>query len=437
MKGSKAVSLLVLLFFVAFGVWAGGDQEGQDADGPVELRVGWWGNADRDQLYYAINDLYMAENPNVEITTMSPGWNDYWVQIATMYAGGTAPDVVQFQANQIGEYCSKGVLTPLQPYVDSGVIDLNNWNMEFVNTGNYEGELYMITIGMTSQAMYLNETWIEELGYELWDFDQNISWAEFEDWMIELQAHMPEGAYAGMDFYDNSDLAWIFIRQHMPAGTEWVDADGNFAVPVEVLEEWYAMGERLRQAGAFPPLGWFQEWRNKPWQDGVIANRRTVYRAENANKYALFSAYSDDDIAIRRVQTAPDGENPHGELLITSALGISETSDLKDVAADYINFFVNNEEAQIIFSAEVGVPGSLSIQQAIAPHINEFDVIATDYLNMVSADTAPFLPKPPGIWALQNEIRVAGEAVSFGEMTPREAAEYIVDIANETIADNL
>ena len=93
------------------------------------LRVAWWGNTVRDQLYFAINDLFMAENPDVEIITESPGWGDYWVSMATAYASGSAPDVVQFQSNQIGEYCSKGVLLPLDGYVADGTIDLSDWNM--------------------------------------------------------------------------------------------------------------------------------------------------------------------------------------------------------------------------------------------------------------------------------------------------------------------
>lgn len=102
------------------------------------LRVAWWGTTERDKLYYQINDMFMAEHPNVEIVTESPGWNDYWVAQATAYASNSAADVVQFQSNQIGEYCSKGVLTPLDSYVESGAINLEDWNQDLVDTGKYE-----------------------------------------------------------------------------------------------------------------------------------------------------------------------------------------------------------------------------------------------------------------------------------------------------------
>ncbi|MCG8401152.1 MAG: extracellular solute-binding protein, partial [Firmicutes bacterium] len=311
-------------------------KEETPADGKkVQLRIGWWGNAERDKLYYKINDLFMAENPNVEIITSSPGWNDYWVKIATDYASGNAPDIVQFQANQIGEYCPKGVLIPLDPYIDSGVINLDNWNMEFVDTGKYKDKLYMVTIGITAQAMFLNKTWIEELGFEVWDFEKSISWDEFEKLMIDIQKKLPEGTYAGLDFYNNSDLAWIWIRQHSPAGIEWVGKDGKFAPSIETLEGWYALCDRLRKAGAFPPIEWTQEWSARPWQDGAIVSRKVLYRAENANKYKLFTEYAEDDIVIRRVQSDPGALNPNAELLITSAFGISDTSENKDIAAKY------------------------------------------------------------------------------------------------------
>jgi polyhydroxyalkanoate synthesis regulator phasin len=55
---------------------------------------------------------------------------------------------------------------------------------------------------------------------------------------------------------------------------------------------------------------------------------------------------------------------------------------------------------------------------------------------MISKEAPPFIAKAPGIWAIQNEIASAAELVASGDMTPEDAAKYITDIANETIAEN-
>lgn len=399
------------------------------------LRVAWWGNSTRDQLYFVINDLFMAEHPDVQIETESPGWGDYWTAQATAYASGSAADVVQFQSNQIGEYCSKGVLTPLDDYVADKTIDLDNWNMDFVSTGNYGDNLYMITLGLTAQALYVNETYLNELGMELWPADQDITWDEFADYLKQVQEKLPDDTYACMDIYTNNDLVWVWIRENSEDGTEWVDADGKFAPSAETLAGWYAYSNDMREAGTTASVEWTQEWNSKAWEEGPLVNRKVLFYFANANQAKTYQNSMDDHLEMRKVPVGNNGH--HGDLLITSSFGISETSDKKDLAAEYINFFVNNQEAQKIFNMELGVPGSLTVQEMLAENgMDPSDQAATDYLNMISKEAPPFIAKAPGVWAIQNEIASAAELVAGGDMTPEDAAEYIIGIANDVIAEN-
>ncbi len=406
------------------------------ASGKEVLRVAWWGNTNRDKLYFAINDLFMAENPNVEIVTESPGWADYWVSMATAYASGSAPDVVQFQSNQIGEYCSKGVLLPLDGYVKDGVIDLSEWNQSYAATGKYEDQLYMISLGITAQSMIINKTMVEKYGMTLWGEDENISWAEFEAFLNELQAKLPEDTYAALDFYNNNDLAWVWIRQNSPIGTEWVDAEGKFAPTLETLSGWYDLANRLRKSGAIANAAWTQEWAARAWQEGALAMGKVAFFFANANQYKMFQNGIEDDIVLRRVPTHPGGQNEFGDLLITSSFGISKTAKNPDLAARYINFFVNNMEAQKIFKMELGVIGNQTIQAELNKNADPSDVKAAEYLGRVGATTLPFIPKAPGVWAVQSEIESASHMVAEGVMTPEQAAQSVIDIANDVIAEN-
>jgi len=400
----------------------------------TKLRVAWWGNSERDQLMYAINDLFMAEHPNVEIVTESPGWDDYWVNQATAFASGSAADVVQFQSNQFGEYASKGVLEPLDQYVESGIIDLDNWNMDLVNTGIYNDSLYFITCGVTAQSLFVNEDLLTEAGMELWDFEEDITWSEFEDYLNELQSKLPQDTYAGFDFYANNDLVWVWIRQNSEDGYEWVDGDGNFAPSAETLTSWFDISQRLREERTFASVEWTTEWNTKAWQEGALVSRKVVFFFENANKYKIYQNNSQDNIELRKVPLSDEGKA--GDLIISSAWGISETSENKELAAEYINFFLNNEEAQKIYNMEIGVPGSLTIQEALAKTADPSDIIAMDYMNMVAESAPRFIPKAPGVWAVQDSIKSAAENVAYGNITPQQAAESIIQTANDLIAEN-
>ena len=103
----------------------------------------------------------------------------------------------------------------------------------------------------------------------------------------------------------------------------------------------------------------------------------------------------------------------------------------------FINFFVNNEEAQKVFNMELGIPGSSSIQNMIAENgMDPADQMATDYLNDISEIAPAFVPKAPGVWAIQDEISCTAESIAMGAMTTSDAAQHIVEIANEMIAEN-
>lgn len=410
------------------------NQEKADTGEKETLRVAWWGTTTRDQLYYQINDLFMAEHPNVEIITESPGWNDYWTAQSTAFASGSAADVVQFQSNQIGEYCSKNVLAPLDDYVASGTINLDNWNEGFVDTGRYNDNLYMVSLGMTAQALYVNETFLNELGMELWPEEEDITWDEFADYLNEVQSKLEADTYAGLDIYTNNDLVWVWIRENCEEGYEWLDKDGNFAPSEETLASWYEYSNNLRKSGAFANVEWTQEWNSKAWEEGPLVNRKVLFYFANANQYKTYQNSMEDTLAIRKVPVGNNGK--HGDLLITSAFAISETSKNKDLAAEYINFFVNNEEAQKIFNMELGVPASMTIQELLEPDADPSDVAATKYLNMISEEAPPFIAKAPGVWAIQNEISSVAEQVAVGNLTPADAAKHIKEIANEMIAEN-
>ena len=85
---------------------------------------------------------------------------------------------------------------------------------------------------------------------------------------------------------------------------------------------------------------------------------------------------------------------------------------------------------------ELGVPASLTIQEELAKDADPCDIAATEYLNMVAEEAPPFVPKAPGVWAIQDEINSTAELVATGSLTAEEGAQHIIEVANEMIAEN-
>jgi len=408
---------------------AGGDLSG-------DLRVTWWGNTQRDQLYQQINEMFMAEHPGVNIITESPGWNDYWPAVATSFASGSAPDVIQFQSGRVGEFVPMGVLAPLDEYVDNGTINLEGWNKDLANTGIFDNNLYMVTLGITAQTCYINQTYLDELGIELWAEDEDITWDEFTKFMKEVQDKLPAGSHALQEIAKNNDLIWLWMRQHTPAGVEWTDAEGNFAPTEEALTKWFDLADKMRQEESLPSVALGQEWEQLSWEEGAFVNRNVVFYFANANQIMTYQNATEDKIVMRKVPTAPDADNAHGDLLISSAFAVSEASKQKELAATYIDFFANNIEAQKVFNFELGVPGSLAVQEALVANADPANIMANDYVNMVSETALPFVPMQPGVAAVVDEIIKVGQEVGAGSRDTTSAAQTVLSTANDLIRTN-
>ena len=85
-------------------------------------------------------------------------------------------DVVQMDKAYIKQYVDNGMLVDLQPYVDSGVIDLKNVDKTVQEFGKIGDGLYAVCIGVNSPALLYNKTLLTENGIEIRD---NMTMEEF------------------------------------------------------------------------------------------------------------------------------------------------------------------------------------------------------------------------------------------------------------------
>ena len=431
-KGTcRMLALLVMLAVVGALLFAGAAAERASK---TELRVSWWGATGRDEKYLAIIDEYAKRNPDIGLTPEYAGWADYWGKMATLVAAKNLPDVHQYTNNQLGEYYSKGAVISLEPYVASGVIKLNDWNQGMVDSGRINGELVAITLGITAPTMIINMTWAEELGIKIFDFDKNLTWTEFARWLkTEVQPKMPAGTYAFGDYSKDENYWWTWVRQN---NAQWIDGNGRYAVPVGVIEQYYAYMDDLRKAGAAPPLSFTVEDNAKARGDNAFNTRRMLIRPTNANQAKLeqqFMKNKNDQVEMRRLPKR-DGATTSAEALITSAMTIASNSKFPDESAKFINYFVNDPVAQKIYNGEIGVPGSLTVQEMLKPNLSKVAAMEIDYINMIATGAPPTEPKPAGIWAFDAEIQQMHQLVASGQMTPRQAAEATIDRANRFLA---
>ena len=116
----------------------GDNSAAQAASGDkVTLSLCWWGNQTRNDVTKKAVDLYMEQNPNVEIKVEFTDWSGYWDKLSAMAAGGNLPDIIQMDYSYLQQYQQSGQLADLSQFIDSGVIDKLNYLSDFMLENGY------------------------------------------------------------------------------------------------------------------------------------------------------------------------------------------------------------------------------------------------------------------------------------------------------------
>ena len=120
------------------------------------------GNEETLQKMY---DAFHEEYPNITVNIETIGYDDYFTQMQTRVAGGTAPDCYELNIENFAAYANKGVLAELTG------IDTSGYNTTALNAFSVDGKQY-------GDAMEACEK-ISALGEDIYGIYQPITFNEF------------------------------------------------------------------------------------------------------------------------------------------------------------------------------------------------------------------------------------------------------------------
>ena len=139
-------------------------QADETADGEgVVIKFGAWGS-DHDNAAF----LEMAEGiadavpgvKGIELVTYA-STSDFWNNLPSQVAAGTAPDLVLPTNENVFEYIDGGLYQPF----DESLIDLSNIDESAINVWTVDGQLYGIPIDAQPTCLLLNLDLFKELGF--------------------------------------------------------------------------------------------------------------------------------------------------------------------------------------------------------------------------------------------------------------------------------
>ena len=408
--------------------------------GEYELGFGWWGNQVRDEVTKAAADFFTENYPNITFNLNTQGWSNYWALMSTYSANNDLPDIMQQDYAYIEQWVEAGDLLDLTPYVESGALDLSKIPQSIIDTGKVGDGIYAVCAGVNAPSLLYNKTLTDSLNIEV---PLNLTWDQFVEISEKIYAETGVGAVYG---HGNSENQPTFYTRGL-GYTEFWNAEG-IAASAEEMTGYY---QRLLDGVA---AGWlFDTDKLAGVNTTDLAQDPLVYGTSNDVRSWCAFAFSNQIAAYQAAATADGIElgltnwasaDPAASNYMKPSQFFSVTTDTKnpDLAVAFLNYLINDVQANTILRAERGVPANSEVAAAIADEVTKLDPtygMAVEYLAFVEENSSPiFPPLPSYAGTVQTEViqTLSEECLLKGtSMTAEEAAQTLVDMTAEIASD--
>ena len=392
------------------------------------LRVAWWGSESSNALYLGEADMFQ-EATGIEYEAEYLAWDDYWTKINTLAAANDLPDTLRMDYQYILNYVDKNLLMDLTPLVESGAIDLSKVPDSAVSGGRFGEGLYGINAGSNGLTTAVNIKLVEDAGMEV--LSNEATWEEFEAWAIEF--HEKTGLY-GVDLFGLKDFNGVFRIFSRERGQElYNEAQDGAGFDAATLADYFASVLRLQEAGATQNIADAVTdigKENYPFSKGEAAAIFTV--TDSFTTYAAMLKDTYGEVAMRLLPGAAATKAMF--VKPSQFLSISANAELVDEAAQFINYWVNDEAANLFIAGRRGVPINPEIATLVGASLDENSMHVFEYMNMMAGYASDlYAPDPQAHGEISDEYNRQVQAVLYGESTPEEAAQALVDFINKAL----
>nr|WP_321307123.1 ABC transporter substrate-binding protein [uncultured Sphaerochaeta sp.] len=429
MKNVSKVVVGMLIVALSFSsVFAAGQKESAsspaDSD-KIVLRIAWWGNQLRNDITQKVINMYMEQHPDVTIEAEFTDWSGYWDKLATQAAGGGLPDIIQMDYSYLLQYSNSNQLANLNDYISSGVINTSRIADAVVKSGSVEGSTYAIALGSTAPMMMYDQATIDKAGVKIpinptvTEF-YNLSQTIYEQTGIPMfwESGMNQILYVarGVGSEIFSDLS-KGISKSSAAHFELVEKFAN--APFHISPE--LLAEKNTLVVDQMPINDLTTWNQFTVSNGFSA----IYQAAGSRPMGVCMYPKLDNAVKEPVYVKP-----------TMFFSVSDTSEHKDAAAAFIDFFVNSMEANSILKGERGIPVNSEVATAVKSDVNQVDAVAYNYLAEVNKVATPVdPPNPPGFSEVEALLLTYVDRIRYGIMTADQATKEFVPKAQAILAN--
>jgi multiple sugar transport system substrate-binding protein len=401
----------------------------------IEISFTWWGDTRRNEIFGAVCDDFEAANPGIKVIREPAAFGEYWDKLSTRIAGGNAPDVMGIHANFGSDLATRGVLADLQPFIDSGLFEVDGIADSLIQSSRIGGLLCILPQGITIECMYINQTLLDEVGIDFGiDYKNNngtFTYASFLDaakrFTEAAHAKGMSGVYFGAPGGPDNVASLQYWSRTTLGGIDLYKDEGGLGITEEALAKWFALHKELIDIGAAADAATSLEDASAPLEDKLFTRGKVLISSTSANQYSQYqSQMTDSELYLLPFPIAEDGSSYNA--LVASHFAISNQSGdtHKEAAAKFLNHFFNRESAVSIFKLEQGVPINSKLADSIAKTLDPLSAYVIGFVNDFTAKGARFWVYPPaGSNEFTELLATAAQSVTYGQSSPEDAAKSL------------
>ena len=412
---------LVLVGCGGGGGGQGGSGGGEEYSGPsVELAF-WNGFTGGDGPYMnALVDQFNAEHDNIQISTNTVEWEDYYQTVPVAVRSEEGPDVGVMHVDQLGTNAARGVIIPLDEVADALGLEESDFDPTVWNAGIYDGQRFGIPLDIHPLALYYNKSLMEEAGLDPNRPPQTRD--EYESALEELRGNGIQGSWVSPFPFTGTmqfeSLLWQFGGDLYNEGATRATFNSDAGVEaltwmVDLVENGYSPSDVAQDAEFIA----FQNGENVLHWNGIWQINALKEVEDLDWGVAPLPRIGSDDATFA---------NSHNFVITQQA-----TTDQNKVEASQV--FINWISQQSIEWAESGqIPARNSVRES-----QEFEDLPEQATIAQEVPYVHFRPPVPGIGDIQPETydQAVNEAV-LRQSDPQTALDEAAERADQLLEEN-
>ncbi|WP_019533356.1 ABC transporter substrate-binding protein [Paenibacillus ginsengihumi] len=433
-KTVSALAASVLLSGTVLGCSAGGKQaSGGNAPQPggqqeqIQLRVAWWGSQDRHDRTQKAIQLFQEKYPHIKVSVEFTGFDDYWNKLATQAAGQNLPDVIQMDYKFLSEYVERKLLAELDPYVQSGTLNLTDVDDVYLDGGKIGGKLYAVNLGANSLAMAYDPEMFQQAGIQ--EPQPGYTWEDLEAMARELKAKLGQDVW-GMPLANEMNMFKHYLRQK----GLWLYSDDGKSLGYpddQVLTDFFNYWDKLRKDGIVPPPEVTQNI--KGLEDELIVHKKSPVMFFHSNQIIALAKAANRPLKLTIFPKLAGGQEGHF-IKPSQFFSVTTQSKQQEAGAMFIDFITNDLKANEILAAERGVPISKKVRDHLFASLDPAGKEMFTYVELAQQHSREIHPPDPaGSTKIEAAFKRIQETVNYGKNTPEQAAKQFREEAEKAL----